>query len=143
MFEYSSWMGTGLAYRATSPTRSAADAKKATRTTVAGSTRGQGLPMNAPKVAGNPKRGGTWTSGITSTYKQHDAHTALATNIYHHIGDKGIEPHPITNKLINDQPVTVELVKALDDWLQKNKPAAGNQAAKPVPTPPAVGTTSP
>ncbi len=72
----------------------------ANATTVAGSTRGQGLPMNAPKVAGNPKRGGTWTSGITSTYKQHDAHTALATNIYHHIGDKGIEPHPVTNKLL-------------------------------------------
>ena len=63
-------------------------------------TKGGGLPMQAPKVAGTPKRGGTWTSGVTSTYKQHDAHTALATNIYHHIGDKGIEPHPVTNKLL-------------------------------------------
>ena len=71
-----------------------------TATTVAGSTQGGGLPMTAPKVAGNPKPGGTWTSGVTSTYKQHDAHTALATNIYHHIGDKGIEPHPVTNKLL-------------------------------------------
>ena len=69
-------------------------------TTIAGSTKGGGLPMQAPKVAGTPKRGGTWTTGITSTYKQHDAHTALATNIYHHIGDKGIEPHPVTNKLL-------------------------------------------
>jgi len=67
---------------------------------VAGATKGGGLPMTAPKIAGNPKRGGTWTSAVTSTYKQHDAHTALATNIYHHIGDKGIEPHPVTNKLL-------------------------------------------
>jgi len=67
---------------------------------VAGATKGGGLPMTAPKVAGNPKPGGTFTWGTTSTYKQHDAHTALATNIYHHIGDKGIEPHPVTNKLL-------------------------------------------
>lgn len=37
---------------------------------------------------------------------------------------------PITNKLLADQPVTVELVKALDDWLQKNKPAAAGVAEK-------------
>jgi hypothetical protein len=30
--------------------------------------------------------------------------------------------HPITNALLNGQPVTVQMVKAIEDWLQKNKP---------------------
>jgi peptide/nickel transport system substrate-binding protein len=69
-------------------------------TSIEGATRGQGLPMVAPKVPGTPKQGGTYTAAVTSTYKQHDAHTALATNIYHIIGDKAIEPHPVTNALL-------------------------------------------
>ncbi len=41
--------------------------------------------------------------------------------------------HPITNKLLNDQAVTVELVKAVDDWLQKNKAQGGGVAANQKP----------
>ncbi len=37
---------------------------------------------------------------------------------------------PITNQLLADKPVTVEQVKALDDWLQKNKVAAPNITKK-------------
>ncbi len=77
---------------------SAGGAKPAA-TSVVGSTRGQGLPMTAPKVAGKVKPGGTWTSATTSTYKQNDAHTALAGNIYHVIGEKGLEPDPVTNEI--------------------------------------------
>ena len=69
-------------------------------TSIAGATRGGGLPMTAPKVEGKMKPGGTWTSASTSTAKQHDPHTALAGNIWHVIGEKGLEPHPVTNKIL-------------------------------------------
>ncbi len=36
---------------------------------------------------------------------------------------------PIVNKLFADQPVTVELIKGLDDWVQKNKPLGGGGVA--------------
>ncbi len=74
-------------------------APKSEATTVAGGTRGAGLPMNAPKVQGKVKPGGTWTSGITSTNVQNDAHTSLGGNIYHIISEKAIEPDPVTNAL--------------------------------------------
>jgi peptide/nickel transport system substrate-binding protein len=69
-------------------------------TSVAGSTRGAGLPLVAPKVQGKIKPGGTWTTSQSSTGKQHDAHTALGGNIYHVIGDKGLEPDAVTNKIL-------------------------------------------
>ena len=69
-------------------------------TSVAGATRGAGLPLVAPKVAGTPKRGGVWTTASTSTGKQFDPHTALGGNIFHVIGDKPLEPHPITNAFL-------------------------------------------
>ena len=75
-------------------------APAAQSTSVAGSTRGAGLPLVAPKVEGKIKPGGTWTSSETSTGKQHDPATALGGNVYHVIGDKGLEPHPVTNKIL-------------------------------------------
>lgn len=36
--------------------------------------------------------------------------------------------HPLTNKLINGERITADAVKPLDDWLQKNRPTAANQA---------------
>ena len=69
-------------------------------TTVAGATRGQGLPMVAPKVAGKVKPGGEYTTAVTGTFKQHDPHTALGGNVWHYIGDKGLEPDPTTNKIL-------------------------------------------
>jgi ABC-type transport system substrate-binding protein len=69
-------------------------------TTVAGATRGGGLPMVAPKVEGKIRPGGTFTQATTSTPKQHDMHTALASTIWHAIGERAIEPHPVTNELL-------------------------------------------
>ena len=69
------------------------------KVSVEGSTRGAGLPMVAPKVAGKIKPGGTYTTAVTSTYVQNDAHTALAGNIYHIIGEKALEPDPVTNAI--------------------------------------------
>ena len=67
---------------------------------VSGATRGQGLPMVAPKVDGKVKPGGTFTAALLTTPKQHDMHTALASTIWHTIGDRAIEPHPVTNQLL-------------------------------------------
>lgn len=39
--------------------------------------------------------------------------------------------HPITNALLNGQQVTVPMVKALEDWLQKNKGQQSGVAAAP------------
>ncbi len=58
--------------------------------------KGTGLPLTAPVVQGKEKAGGTFTEHTTSSYTQHDPHTALATNIWHVIGDKGLEPDPQT-----------------------------------------------
>ena len=58
--------------------------------------KGTGLPLTAPVVQGKEKPGGTFTEHTTSTYTQHDPGTALATNIWHVIGDKGLEPDPQT-----------------------------------------------
>ena len=46
------------------------------------------------------RTGGTFIQPTTSTYVQHDPHTALGGAIYHVIGEKGIEPHPVTNELL-------------------------------------------
>jgi dipeptide transport system substrate-binding protein len=56
--------------------------------------------MVAPKVTGKIKRGGIWISSATGTFKQHDPHTALGADIWHYIGDKGLEPEPTTNKIL-------------------------------------------
>jgi len=69
-------------------------------TSVAGATRGQGLPLVAPKVEGKVKPGGTWTTAATTQGKQLDSHTALGAGLHGYIGEKGIEPHPITNALL-------------------------------------------
>jgi peptide/nickel transport system substrate-binding protein len=67
---------------------------------VTGATAGKGMPMNAPKVQGTIREGGTYTvSGGSTTYVQHDPHTALAGNVWHYIGEKGIEPDPVTSEL--------------------------------------------
>ena len=64
---------------------------------VAGATSGGGLPMNAPKVAGAIREGGTWqVSGGATTEVEHDAGTARGGNIWHKISEKGIEPDPVT-----------------------------------------------
>src|SRR5688500_8055261 len=67
---------------------------------IEGATSGGGLPMNAPVVQGKPRQGGTWTSTSTSTYKQHDPHTALGPNIFHIVSDKPLEPHPVTGEVL-------------------------------------------
>jgi ABC-type transport system substrate-binding protein len=54
----------------------------------------------APKVEGKIKPGGNWATAVTGPHKQHDTHTALGGTIYHTIGDKGLEPHPITNEIL-------------------------------------------
>jgi ABC-type transport system substrate-binding protein len=69
-------------------------------TTVAGSTRGQGLPLVAPKVEGKIKPGGKWTTAATTQGKQLDSHTALGAGLHGYIGEKGLEPHPITNAIL-------------------------------------------
>lgn len=56
----------------------------------------QTLPLVAPVVQGTKKPGGTYVQGATSTLVQHDPHTALGGAIYHVIGEKGLEPDPIT-----------------------------------------------
>ncbi len=61
--------------------------------------KGTGLPMTSPVVKGTKKPGGTFTAHTTSTYTQHDPGTALATNIWHMIGEKGLEPDPQTGKI--------------------------------------------
>jgi ABC-type transport system substrate-binding protein len=67
---------------------------------VAGATSGKGMPMNAPAVQGKPREGGLYTvSGGSTTAVQHDAGTALGGNIWHVIGEKGLEPDPVTNAI--------------------------------------------
>jgi len=61
--------------------------------------KGTGLPLTAPVVQGKEKPGGTFTEHTTSTYSQHDPGTALATNIWHVIGEKGLEPDPQTGAI--------------------------------------------
>lgn len=58
------------------------------------------LPLTAPIAQGKKRAGGTLTQALTSTWVQHDPHTALGGAIYHVIGEKGIEPHPVTNALL-------------------------------------------
>ena len=69
-------------------------------TSVAGSTRGQGLPLVAPKVEGKIRPGGKWTTASTTQGKQHDSHTALGAGLHGYIGEKGLEPHPVTNEIL-------------------------------------------
>ena len=73
---------------------------KVQATSVAGATRGQGLPLVAPKVTGKIKPGGTWTTAGTTQGKQWDSHTALGAGLHGHVGEKGLEPHPVTNQIL-------------------------------------------
>ena len=67
---------------------------------VEGATSGKGLPLNAPVVQGKKKEGGVYTlSGGATTQVQFDGHTALAGNIHHVIGEKALEPDPVTMKI--------------------------------------------
>ena len=63
---------------------------------VVGATSGGGLPMTAPVVAGKIRDGGTWTTAGTTTLKQHDAHTVLASSIWNYTSERTLEPDPIT-----------------------------------------------
>ena len=86
--------------------------------------------MTAPKVAGKTKPGGTYSNSVTSTYSQHDAHTALAGNIWHTIGEKGnfFEPTvvadpPDDSKLMTQEPfgpiLGVKPFKTLDEAIER------------------------
>jgi len=68
----------------------------ANKQAVANAPKGTGLPQSAPVNTGKQREGGTFTQSITSTYVQHDPGTALAGNIWHIIGEKGLEPDPGT-----------------------------------------------
>lgn len=69
-------------------------------TTVAGATRGEGLPLVEPKVGGKIKPGGKWTTASTTFSRQYDSHTALGAGLHGYVDEKGLEPHPITNQLM-------------------------------------------
>ncbi len=83
-----------------SPGGGGGDGPAAQATTVAGATRGQGLPLVAPKVEGKIKPGGKWTTASTTFSRQYDSHTALGAGLHGYIGEKGLEPHPITNQIM-------------------------------------------
>jgi ABC-type transport system substrate-binding protein len=68
---------------------------------VTGGTSGFGLPVTAPKVEGRVKEGGVYTAGGGATTQvQFDPGTALGNNIFHTISEKGLEPHPVTGKIL-------------------------------------------
>src|SRR5688500_4947581 len=69
-------------------------------TTIAGATKGGGLPMVAPKVEGKPKYGGTWRAASTSIPTQYDPHTALGGNVWHYITERLLEMDPQTGAVI-------------------------------------------
>ena len=75
----------------------AAPGKEAT--TIAGATKGQGLPLTAPKVAGKIKPGGKYTSASLTKLVQYDSHVALGFGMHGMVGEKGIEPDPVNNAL--------------------------------------------
>jgi ABC-type transport system substrate-binding protein len=67
---------------------------------VTGATSGKGLPLNAPVVQGTRREGGVHTIGAGATTQvQFDGHTALASNIHHVIGEKSLEPNPVTMEI--------------------------------------------
>lgn len=66
---------------------------------VEGATSGGGLPMTAPKVEGKIRDGGTWTTAGTSTLKQHDAHTVLASSVWNYVSERTLEPDPIAGTI--------------------------------------------
>jgi peptide/nickel transport system substrate-binding protein len=71
-----------------------------TKGNVAGGTSGKGLPSIVPVVKGTARDGGVYAvSGGATTQVQFDAGTALAGNIWHTIGEKGLEPDPVTGQI--------------------------------------------
>lgn len=58
------------------------------------------LPLTAPVAQGKPRLGGVYTQATGFTYQQHDSHTAGATNVWHVIGERALEPDPITAKVL-------------------------------------------
>jgi len=70
------------------------------------------------------------TKKLRGGFRNNPATAALCEPVYQMV-------HPITTALLNDQSVTVATVKALDDWLQKNKPAGVNRIVAQPPGQPA------
>lgn len=71
-------------------------------TTAPGSTTAPGetpQASNFPVVEGSPKPGGAYTIAATTTYLQHDAHTALGPNVWHLIGEKAFKLNSATGEL--------------------------------------------
>ena len=60
---------------------------------------GVGLPMTAPVVQGKPRQGGTFTQFLLATNRQLDPHTNLGLHIWHVIGEKALEPDPVTGEI--------------------------------------------
>ena len=62
---------------------------------------GAGLPMSIPVAQGTPRKGGTFTEDpVVGTFVQHDAHTNSTVSHWHVIGEKVLELHPVTAKLL-------------------------------------------
>lgn len=64
--------------------------------------------------AGGPTRGGEYVVPATTTYTQHDPHTALGPNVWHVIGERAFEQHATTGELL---PNLVESYEIEDDGL--------------------------
>lgn len=79
--------------------RTPAASSNAGKVPVEGATSGGGLPMIAPKVEGKIRDGGTWTVAATTSLKQHDAHTVLASSIWNYISERTLEPDPIAGTI--------------------------------------------
>ncbi len=58
------------------------------------------LPLEAPVAQGKQRSGGVFTQATGFTYQQHDSHIAGATNVWHVIGERALEPDPITAKVL-------------------------------------------
>lgn len=70
---------------------------------------GEGIPV----VEGDPIPGGSFTSPATSTYLQHDPHTALGPNIWHLIGEKALEQDQRTGEVVPS--LLIESFEVADD----------------------------
>jgi ABC-type transport system substrate-binding protein len=103
----------------------------AVKQSIEGATQGGGLPMTAPKAEGRQREGGAWTPISTATPKQHDPATALGTNIFHYVSEKGLEPDPVTGAIrphvfssweVADPAGTTLLFKMSPNLFIHNKP---------------------
>lgn len=67
-----------------------------------------------PTSVAGPERGGEYVVPATTTYTQHDPHTALGPNVWHVIGERAFEQHATTGELL---PNLVEEYEIQDDGL--------------------------